>query len=45
MTEKHQCTEEFPYTTVQLANAILWLSEYMQIVTKMQEIDETEVPE
>ena len=45
MTERHECTEEFPYTAPQLANALLWLAQHMDLVKKMRSLDTAVVPE
>ena len=42
--EKHDCNEDFPYTTGQLAKAIGFLVEHEEILKKMEKIDNIDAP-
>lgn len=45
MTMKHDEKEVFPYTTVQLARALLFLTNNEDLISKMEELDNSIIPE
>ena len=45
MTKKHDEKEEFPYSTVQLARALLFLTKNQDLILKMEELDNTVIDE
>lgn len=45
MTEQHSSDMEFPYSRIQLANALLWLAEHMHSLKEIRELDTEMVPD